>query len=236
VAANSDEQVFARFRRNREFRQILEHVSKRQGKKYLSLIDNKYKSQTIIQFLKRQSQIGRPFTCRYPKIGQVSPTSLRYLKVFSDLEGLFGSLDELAIGEIGVGFGGQASLIATLAKVSKYHVFDLPEVLSLNQRFFHSLNLNDRFNFHDGRDPIQQSLDLVISNYAFSELTRPVQKMYLENVILNSKRGYVTWNDIAYKNFQSFSLKELFDMIPNSRIIEENPLTWPGNVIIVWGS
>jgi hypothetical protein len=210
-------------------------VSKKQGRAYSRRIARELKTSQVKEFIKRQSGIGNPFTYRFKGFGKISPTALRYLKVFSDIKDLFGTLDGFTIGEIGVGFGGQASLIASQANVDKYHLFDLPEVLDLNATFLDNLGIKSQFEFHDGRKPEDLSLDLLISNYAFSELIRPVQEMYLKNVILKSARGYITWNDIGYKSFGSYSLNELLQIIPGSRVIAEEPLTWPGNTIIVWG-
>jgi hypothetical protein len=77
--------------------------------------------------------------------------------------------------------------------------------------------------------------DLVISNYAFSELSRELQKQYLENVILPSKRGYITWNSSSVGHEKCYSIDELVRAIPNSRIKAEVPNTGVGNVIIFWG-
>ena len=81
-----------------------------------------------------------------------------------------------------------------------------------------------------------EDYDLVISNYAFSELRREVQDMYLEKIILRSKRGYITWNSISLKNFGGYSVNELLAKIPGSIRIDERPLTDPDNCIIIWGN
>jgi hypothetical protein len=82
--------------------------------------------------------------------------------------------------------------------------------------------------------PVMES-DLVISNYAFSELRRPIQEAYLRKVLQPAKRGYITFNQIAPGNFQSYSAAELLQIIPGSKVFEERPLTHPNNCVIVWG-
>ena len=74
--------------------------------------------------------------------------------------------------------------------------------------------------------------DFVLSNYAFSELTRTNQDKYLKKVILNSPRGYITWNNLSPNGY---SLAELISVIPGSQTVPENPLTAEDNTIIVWG-
>ena len=78
--------------------------------------------------------------------------------------------------------------------------------------------------------------DLLISNDAFSELSREIQDLYLKNVVLNAKRGYITWNSWSSTYLGGYSLAELVRVIPNSQIIPEKPLTGKENAIIVWGN
>jgi len=47
--------------------------------------------------------------------------------------------------------------------------------------------------FHSSVDPIKD-VDLVISNYAYSELNLDLQNAYYENVIKNAKRVYMILN------------------------------------------
>jgi hypothetical protein len=81
----------------------------------------------------------------------------------------------------------------------------------------------------------KQNYDLVISNYAFTELRREIQDVYLEKIILPSCRGYISYNEITPEYFRSYNRDELIKIIPNSHIVEEAPLTHPKNCIIVWG-
>jgi hypothetical protein len=151
---------------------------------------------------------------------------------------LFENLNGYNITEIGIGFGGQSSIIAILSKPSSYTFYDLDPALNLSRKFISTLNLNGSFDFQDGRDPKQGKYlpDLIISNYAFSELGRSVQDAYLKNVILKSPRGYMVWNSLAQVHLNAYSLADLIRIIPNSQIIPENPNTGLGNAIIVWGN
>ena len=82
----------------------------------------------------------------------------------------------------------------------------------------------------------KKNYDLVISNYAFTELPRTVQDVYLNKIILNSKRGYITYNEITPEEFRSYKLNEIKEIIPGAKIFEEEPLTHHNNRLIVWGS
>ena len=77
--------------------------------------------------------------------------------------------------------------------------------------------------------------DLAISNYAFTELPRTLQDIYLNRVILKAKRGYITYNEITPKEFNSYKAAELVEMIPGALITKEIPLTHPKNCVIIWG-
>jgi hypothetical protein len=67
-------------------------------------------------------------------------------------------------------------------------------------------------------------------------LTREVQDIYLEKVILNAEAGYITWNSGSYNSFGGYSLNEIINKIPGSSVIKEKPLTASDNCIIIWGN
>ena len=233
--AVANQGVFSKFRKCLEYRLILEHVTKRFGKRYLEIALRNSNALEYYGRIKIQNSIGNPVTFRYKNVSRTSPTTLRYLKVLVDLIELFGPLDNKVISEIGVGFGGQAHAIAVNQNIQKYLLFDLPSVLELNKKFLGAIGNLDKFEFIDGRNPSERNSDLVISNYAFSELNREVQLMYLERVIPKAKMGYITWNELSYKQLGGLSVEELLERIPGSILKPEQPLTYPNNVIIVWG-
>ena len=229
-------EIFKKFRSSRVMVKALDHVSIEQGNGYISEI-LKYSSwsEKFTKTLVKIDKVGKPRKFRFRPYGTFSPTLLRYLKVYTDLEKNFGSLKNLNIVEIGIGFGGQASLIGLLDNPLSYTFYDIPPVLELAQKFTNELGVLGNFTFTDGRNPKPSNPDLVISNYAFSELNRDVQDQYLKNVVLPSPRGYITWNNLSAQILGGHSLAELIRLIPNSQIHPEKPNTSESNVIIVWG-
>lgn len=229
-------EIFKKFRSSRVMVEALDHVSIEQGKAYISEI-LKYSpwSEEFTEVLVQIDKFGKPRKYRFKPYGTFSPTLLRYLKVYIDLKKNFGPLMNLNISEIGVGFGGQASLIGLLDTPVSYIFYDIPPVLELAHKFTNELELPGNFKFIDGRNPKPSKPDLVISNYAFSELTRDVQDQYLKNVVLPSPRGYITWNPLSEEILGGHSLADLIRLIPNSQIHAEKPNTFEGNAIIVWG-
>jgi hypothetical protein len=80
--------------------------------------------------------------------------------------------------------------------------------------------------------------DLVISNYAFSELPSTLQRVYIKKILSKAKRGYLTMNsglaDSAFTG-DKLSLQELRGLLPRFEIFDEVPLTAQNNYLIVWG-
>jgi putative sugar O-methyltransferase len=235
-AANNDDS-FAKFRSNREYRQILEHVSKLQGYEYLRAIElgvSKIKLPlSKIGFL---NTCGSPLVYFYPRLGFLSPTTLRYFKVYEELKRLFPKISEMEIAEIGGGFGGQAAVLRKLSGFKSYTIYDLPEVHPLQSRFLKANELESDVFFADGRQAPTGKFDLIISNYAVSELRRELQQIYFENVLKSSSCGYLTWNLISQERLGGLSVIDVLEYIPNARVIEESPLTDKGNVLITWGA
>jgi len=235
-SAVKNPEIFKKFRSSRVMVEALDHVSIEQGNGYIAeILKHTSWSEKFTKVLVEIDKVGDPRKFRFRPYGTFSPTLLRYLKVYTDLKKNFGSLQNLTIVEIGIGFGGQASLISLLDKPLSYTYYDIPPVLELAQKFTKELNVPGNFTFIDGRNPKPSKPDLVISNYAFSELNRDVQDQYLKNVVLSSPRGYITWNNLSAENLGGYSLAELIRLIPNSQIFPEKPNTSESNAIIVWG-
>ena len=122
-------------------------------------------------------------------------------------------------------------------------MFDLVPVLELVRKYLSSFGNNqvklNKVIFEDLRELPDKNWDLVISNYAFSELPKSLQLDYVEKVLTRSKRGFLIMNS-GKSNISGFSkgkltLKELEDLLPGVEILEEVPNTGPDNYVLVWG-
>lgn len=236
--AANDEKIFARFRSCESIIHVLDHVSLEEGQKYFDFIktyQNDFLEKDVRDFIIQTDKIGRPVRFWISGFGCLSATFMRYLKVAADLETLFGDISEYDICEIGVGFGGQTAITSHILGVTHFSLCDLPAVTSLASRYLHVAAPEVLVTCIDGRDPVRVKSDLVISNYAFSELSRSTQDKYLDNVCLLAPKGYITWNHSSWKYLDGYSLAELVRKIPGSQIMPEIPLTNPHNSIIVWG-
>jgi hypothetical protein len=236
LQASNDLRVFNTFRRNPIYNEILEHVSEEQGGEYLEQIKKYPDILKEIDTFKKNDLFGNPRVFNYASIGKISPTTLRYIKVLSDLKLFFGNLDGFNICEIGVGYGGQCRVINCYFSPNTYCLVDIKPALMLTQRFLDNYIIPSILSYKTMNELERTNYDLLISNYAFSELPRKIQDVYLEKVILNSKRGYITYNEVTPAEFHSYNKQELIEIIPDSVIIEEIPSTHPQNCIIIWGN
>jgi putative sugar O-methyltransferase len=235
---NSNPKVYERFRQLYDYREILEHVDYSLGRKYLDVINQNEKQiwESLSEF-RKNDLIGKPRTFSFEGVGRISPTTLRYVAVATDIRRVFGKSKINRIAEIGGGYGGQASILNCLGMYEKYFIFDLLEVQKLIQRYHSSVGaalvefpLVDNVSYKE--------YDLVISNYAFSELPRRIQDEYLDKVILKSRRGFMLMNsgkgNITGRSEGKITLEELQALIPNLQELPEIPLTSPDNYLLIW--
>ena len=227
--------VFSNFRQNEIYRQILEHVDNKTGEQYLEeIVKTRPVLMDYIDKIKENDLYGNPNLFEYNTVGKICPSTLRYAKVLADLLNCFGSLDGMKIAEIGVGYGGQCRVINSIAKPDKYTLVDIKPALLLTQTYLDGYILTSVIKYITMNELKKEAYDLVISNYAFTELRRDIQDVYLEKIILNSKHGYITYNDITPEYFKSYKKDELVKLLPNAKIFEEKPKTHERNCIIMW--
>ena len=111
---------------------------------------------------------------------------------------------------------------------------DIKPALMLAQRFLDNYVIPATLSYQTMNELETNTYDFFLSNYAFTELPRIVQDIYLERIILGSPKGYITYNEGTPPEFESYRRDELLRLIPGSKIREEKPLTSPTNCIIYW--
>jgi len=233
AAARDD--VFARFRSEPVYTFVLAHVGPDLGAQYLerALRQTPELGERFDRF--RTSDLhGGPLTHPFPPYGELSPTTLRYVKVLSDLIQLFGPLTDMRVIEIGGGYGGQCKIVQDVYRVRDYVIVDLAPCLALAGRFLERCGVAAFTPMTSDQLPADGRYDLVISNYAFTECTRAVQETYVERVLRRSRRGYITGNVIAPGAYRSYGRDELRDLLAPARVLPEDPLTYEGNYLLVW--
>jgi hypothetical protein len=231
-----DESKFDIFKRNPSYNGILEHVSKEQGELYLRYLDSNFTDyKEYLEIFKGNDLYGGSVLSEYDNVGEISPSTLRYIKVLSDIKNLFGDLNGKKIIEIGAGYGGQCFITSKYFKLKEYGLIDLDEVLSLSEKYLNKLDIEHRIINIDSVSSLDEEFDLVISNYAYSELNKELQDLYYDKIISRSKNGYLTLNFISHLyGINSYSKEELLNKMvdKNPKIMEEYPNTYEKNIII----
>lgn len=235
IDAANDYRLFMVFRHNTVYRMVLENVDYEAGLNYLAEIAKDPEVMAAIEVFRANDAWGGPLVGDFPGVGTFCPSTLRYVRVLVELKALFGDLSGLDICEIGVGYGGQCRVINAYYGPSTYRLVDVQPALALTQRYLGHYITPSVLAFSTMNELAPADYDLAISNYAFTELPRTVQDVYLHKVILRSRRGYMIYNELTPPAYRSYKADELVAMIPGARIIPEVPLTWTNNCVIVWG-
>lgn len=242
LAAENDG-TFVDFKSNAIYRQSLEHIPYELGCHYLDVIVSDY-PHLIPRFdqFRENDLLGDPVTCSFGGYGIFSPTTLRYIHTVGDLVHKFGDLSDKHIVEIGGGYGGLCKVLSVLGFAS-YTLIDLPECNALSKKYVERLGIPNVF-FIDSTELHNYDLgtyDLVISNYAFSEIDKKEQLIYLEKLIEHTPNGYMIMNFIShYFNLQSLSIEELISILyhanKSGKVEKERPLTHSDNLLVTWKS
>lgn len=146
--------------------------------------------------------VGNPWVYPFPNIGNVSPTTLRFVEILSLLNRHYKDLSHFNILEIGGGYGGQCRIIKSYYPDVKYTIIDHPDVICVAKRFLKSLGINDVefISFFDVEpNNIYRNSDLVISNYSFSELYKDYVELYFERFLSRTKHCYMRMNNLKVK-------------------------------------
>lgn len=236
--AVSNPRIFHTFKRHPHYQNILGRDLPEDGVRFFSVIKNFYPELAdSIDLFKINDSVGAPLVFNYPGIGQISPNTLRYVKTAGHIKSIFGDCFR-NIAEIGGGYGGQFLILDQIFSFKNYTLFDMLPVTALTQKYLESFVLNNAYEISTLNQCSGESCyDLVISNFAFSELPAPLQRKYIDKVLSKSKRGYLTMNSGIYSspfNSGKLMIDELKELLPKFEIIEEKPFE-VGRYIIVWG-
>jgi hypothetical protein len=239
-AAANDESVFSVFKTIPAYTWILEHVSPDLGRSYLDFILEEYERDDVVEMCK-DAIVNDKFGGSQPilyDIGNekinITPSTLRYTKVFIDLLSHFEDISEMNVCEIGGGYGGQCLVAESLSGFKSWDIVDLKEANKLQQKYLDKNEVSDvRFISLETITELKDEYDLVISNYAFSECTREIQDIYVDKILKKSKHGYMTMNFIThYEDLHSF--ETLSAVIDNIKDLEEKPNSFDTNRVYVW--
>lgn len=235
--AVEDESFFATFRSHPEYAPILECGFEGESARYL-LSRASPETLASLENIRKLEQIGNPITYNLEGMGQFSGTTLRYAVIADQITKLFKLPRSPTIAEIGAGFGGQAYVMSQVRPFTAYYIYDLPEVERLIEKVSRTLSMKGVHLMALHASLPQERIDLLISNYAFSECDRHTQMDYFERVIKKADRGYVIFNAIS--SFDSFTADEFVMLLRannmNPQLLPEPIFTYDKNVLIIWES
>lgn len=229
--ASQNDGIFTYFRSHPAYREVLEHVPHYLAIQYSSLLKHKL---SYSKTLEKIDRFGTPWKYHYRLFGEVSPTALRYCYFTEIISELLPGVDFKSICEIGGGFGGQILALSDRFQLEKVTLVDIPSALSLTSRFLNSVGIDFELYLNSPDQANERNFDLLISNYAFSELNRQYQDWYLENYVLRAKSGFILWNNLSFIELDGYPLDSLISIIPGARKVPEVPLSFEGNTIIFW--
>ncbi len=160
-----------------------------------------------------------------------SPTTLRYLATALWLKRNRDLPPGAEIIEIGVGFGGLAAMNGLVSNTVTTLV-DLPQVESCAMRMLGETGLAKHARPGDGSSA--RSAELVISNYAFTELSAAVQEDYLARYLKNAAHGVIVSNAAIFsRSIQGRSDDELIGWLRRAgipaKLETSNELLGPGD-------
>ena len=192
--AVEDDEVFAKFKQDARYTAILEHVPPEQGEEYAHTIQAYELDEEIINHFKENDSIGGANLVEYDEpFGRISPSTLRYIQNALDISYFYGEGDLNKIVEIGGGYGGLCKTINCLCDFGEYHIYDMEPASKLQEKYLSKFKIDGKVICHSEPKKLKD-IDLLISNYAYSELGENLQDLYYNNVIVNSKKVYMILN------------------------------------------
>lgn len=215
-----DNELFNNFKQDSRYTAVLEHVSKEESELYISEMKLRtIVTDDVLESVKENDKYGSPTLVDYEQFGKVSPSTIRYLKNSLDIVNQFGQdFSGGNILEIGGGYGGLCKVLSSFVEFDNYYLVDLPEASRFSKKYldhFDSIKNKITYMNTDNISPVD-NLDLVISNYAFSECTRKFQKIYYDSFIKNAKRFYMVYNNFTENNID---VGEFVDMACSDFIV-----------------
>ncbi len=192
--AVENDKTFKRFKQDSRYTAILEHVSPEQGKLYADGVLQYDIDSELIESFKENDSIGGSSLYNYGEpFGRVSTSTLRYMQNALDISYFFGEGDLNKIVEIGGGYGGLCKTINCLCEFGEYHIYDMEPASKLQEKYLSNFDISGKVIQHSEPEELED-IDLLISNYAYSELGENLQDLYYNNVIKNSKKVYMILN------------------------------------------
>lgn len=238
---------FPNFKREPEYQKVLEHVTPTEGRGYVENIDAWLKRNNVdanalpLADIARLDQIGNPVKHAFRLHGgvevEVSPTMMRYMWYAMDYSDHLHrhGVATAVVAEVGAGYAGQYlmwQLLSPLLRVRivRYFIFDLEPVQRLQMKYVQRFagGLDGVLTWANVSTWVPQHVDLLVSNYALSELSPARQRLYWTRLVPYVAHGYLAKNGALVK------CKTTVEALARATIKDEHPKTGWGNEIVMW--
>lgn len=220
-----DDETFSKFKSMPKYRSMLEHANVSQAQEHLEDIQIQTpKLMSYFDKFRTNDTVGNPVTVDFNKgfEGSISPTTIQYARVLSDLITYFDNMDGFKIVEIGAAYGGQCKIISDYVNFKEYICFEMTEPSRLVRKYVDHFNIEnvvslDAYEFYD--KPYNIDCDLIISCFAFCEQSKHFQDCYLKHIINSAPRGYLWCNETP----ESYGIEGLKNLLPH-KLNEKNDI------------
>lgn len=201
--AYENEEVFNNFKKDDRYTPILEHVSYGDSLNLIAEMGSfeEFLDEELLEKIKLNDSIGNSTKYNYNYFGEISPSTIRYIKNSIDILRNFDTGKIKTVVEIGGGYGGLCKVLHDFIHLKSYTIIDLKEPLLLSKKYLNSFGVGVKtVSPEDSLEFKGNAIDLLISNYAFSEVSRELQQSYIDKVISKSKNFYIIYNSISNSN------------------------------------
>ena len=240
LLAATEDAHFNTFKTNSVYTTILEHTSLNYANQYLTILIKRYGEEEVLKILnnvKVNDVYGGPVIENFfigDKSIQISPSTINYTKIWSDISSLFGEVKNLKVCEIGGGYGGQALIANQISGFKQWDIVDLQEACLLQKKYLQKNKIYNSNSYHlEELENLLPKYDLFISNFAFSEVNREIQEIYLQKILKKCNKGYMIMN-FGWDLNNLMTPEYLKSVILNLNIVDEVPKTGPNNCLIYW--
>jgi putative sugar O-methyltransferase len=210
----NEDELFGKFKQDPDYTLVLEGSSRHGADVFFNELveDEGYRdffSNNLEEFRENDS-LGSPTVYDYGEYGNFSLGTLKYIWNSSTINRTVGLGGVKKVVEIGGGYGGMCKAMSTFTEFDEYTLIDLPEPLALCDKYLSNFEeLYPKLKFHtpDSLEGSDLSCDLLIADSSIAECNYPMQKYYLDNLILKANKGFIIYNSLHLVEQRAFYLE-----------------------------
>lgn len=220
-----NDEVFANFKRDKDYGKILEGGEEAVGDMALKGILKQGGKAILLDNLgkfKENEIYGNPILRNYKLTGPIVPSTLRYVNTYLEIKKLIKDNKIKRIVEVGGGYGGFCKTMSVLEDFDEYILVDLPPAVELCRKYLdHFDNIKNKITYIPCDDirslETITDVDLFISDSAFAECDFATQTIYTNTIAKKSKFIYLNFNTLHIKEAGS-EMQSFISNFPESKV------------------